>query len=247
MHQANSIRQSTLGRSVRVLRGAAASILLLATYTFGTSAARATEPALRGSEPAPEATAQGADPCGSQPPTAPRDPASDSSESAEPNLLVENRQLRCQLREHSSFVRELTRLVAADGASSTELLDQVRWLSQLKRELEQSAQNYGAPLAGSPPSTPQTLLQELTRLRGDQASREQDLASARSRLAERERALTKAMPEIARVLAYQRELKELRADAARAQTCPSPSPSDTVVFRYGRKDFRADRNGAGRP
>jgi hypothetical protein len=107
----------------------------------------------------------------------------------------------------------------------------VRALSQLKRELERSARNYGAPLAGSPPNTPESLLQELTRLRADQASREQELASVRSRLAERELALSKAMPEIAQVLAYQRDLKELRADVVRAQACPPPSLSDALVFR----------------
>lgn len=213
MNPVHSSPQFALPRSGRALRGAAASILVLAAASFGTATAHGAESAPH-SQPPAEAAEPTSAPC-----------ASESSE------LSEGGELRCQLRRHFEFAKELAALLTVDDASLPRLSAEVRSLSQLKQELERSAPSYAAPLAGDPPSTPESLLQELTRLRSDLANREQELGTIRSRLAERERSLAKAMPEIGRLLEYQRELKALRAGAQRPSACSLPVQRTASAFQ----------------
>jgi hypothetical protein len=158
--------------------------------------------------PSPEAT----------PALPPSDPQSSAASlDREPLLLAENRALEGRVQALSSVLQQVSRLVGAEGSTPEQTLEKLRALANLRHELARTARSYVAPLAGDPPRTPELLLQELTRLhtRAVQDAEERD--DLRARLAERERGLAKALPEIQRVLVYQRELKELRAEAARCQ------------------------------
>jgi hypothetical protein len=197
-------------------RLAAPAAMFLAILALGATTARAAEPEPARSEGAGENTAPSAETREQQPSLPSGQQGPDPSTSPEQEPLAQNRLLASRLQGYASFLEEVTRLVRADNSDFAQVLAKVRLLSQLNTELEQASQNYAAPLAGSPPRTPQLLLEELVRLRSGLAEREQELDQVRSRLAEREQALAKAMPEIARVLDYQRELKRLRAEVLRS-------------------------------
>ncbi len=144
-------------------------------------------------------------------------------------LLAQNRLLRCRLDSHSEFLRETARLVEASAENFRTVLRKVRWLTRLRDELEASSQRI-TPAADHATYDAELLLNELVRSRIERVERDRELAILRSQLAAREAALTQAMVEVKRALAYQAQIKELQKKLASGRPRPAaPRPGEPVA------------------